>query len=1149
MSKDTSRQERYGRLNDTQPGIDQYTQSSLPFMDRTATPYVIGRHDSYIEYEEVTAVSKSISIPGRQVLNITGTSQATDEYFVLTDSERTSQMFHVDKTSTTVDGTMVTQPATATLTIGGGTPANNSTFTIIDSNNISKEFIFKSAVDTVDGKLDGSKVIIGLDGASGNPAITERILNALQSAQAQGYINITSESPTTTTIKLTQGTNGISGNTTLNTSSVSGLTSTNFSKGYNKSAIIGLSGASTVADIASRFADAITSTNPIKISATSASSKVNLVQDVGGKLGNTTFSLSNITDVSAPTAAFENGENHKNIPYDTFRRTNRYETQAGNVVHQQRYFQSERKILSGSYNSDAYYDTIDKAASPTPKWGDELYPGAYVGIIVKRGASSGNPSGGQLKMVYFNESDINNWESKHRQFPFHPVYNPKGATDFYLIASKDYVDRAPDLANQPLGLLPLKSILSEPSLQTQNNDNLIVDRSSAELADIPEYFHDKFVIGRMAGTYPYCQPFLESQWYKDTNPIADIMKASNAGIDPAIIYPDWAGLSAWSTYHDHRVNITTAVNDGWVLQIPQQIEQEVHFPDINGPSAAPATNFVKKRFRNDSTKWSYGFHSLHRKDTVYKEEKEIYEDLGGRRSRVGDASLGEPDIVLFQGGFSTVEYMEAQEHYMSIPDEPWFDLYNTPTYDHNLAWQGITGPMSYVRDIITQNITFSPKQQHPLSAYTGIITKNPLGVPRPIRNYTTISERDLDSPRFLDHPLYLPFNVLGSEGDFGIHQNWNYHDTTPITSTFTGANISFTTDEIDPIGTDFQDQIGIGDIVLYENLGLGAIKNGSGTTVLVHGTSYKVKAVSSNGITLSALSGGAALDLASVTYINTPHRLTRQIRTGYSEVEAYLDEAEWIEPDTFANQEFLDRDTGAIVQLDNEMISALTTLKTAKITYYFSWNNPAGPSWYNSERNDLKYTWDGYPRSYNVRSDQELVLDLSDVSLDKPDAFRKYPLIIGHGSKTQILARPADEGITYSANGETYSPAIWTQKWLNNVTMADAKITIKNPQRDIYSVYFPNFNAQLAFKIIKVNAMDTFEKITRNNNVAFPYIDPVDGFEYRLQPSNQYNVNLHAAIKRCDLSSLPYDAVEQACGWIDEAGQQWDNYYYRDLLR
>ena len=117
--------------------------------------------------------------------------------------------------------------AKATITTTGN-PSNNEEFSLTDADGLTVTYIFKTGVTTVDGTKTAGKVIIGVQGASGHaPSIGDRIRAAIIASD----INVTVVETTGGSMTLTQNTPGVSGNTSIDMSSVTTTTATNFSGG------------------------------------------------------------------------------------------------------------------------------------------------------------------------------------------------------------------------------------------------------------------------------------------------------------------------------------------------------------------------------------------------------------------------------------------------------------------------------------------------------------------------------------------------------------------------------------------------------------------------------------------------------------------------------------------------------------------------------------------------------------------------------------------------------------------------------------------------------------------------------------------------------------------------------------------------------
>lgn len=121
--------------------------------------------------------------------------------------------------------------ATATITTTGN-PGNDETFTLTDASGLSVSYIFKTGVTTVDGSTDtGGEVIIGVSGATGSAAAVGDRMRAAIEASALGVNTPVEDSAGVFT--LTQSVGGASGNTSIDMSGVTTVTSTNFSGGVD----------------------------------------------------------------------------------------------------------------------------------------------------------------------------------------------------------------------------------------------------------------------------------------------------------------------------------------------------------------------------------------------------------------------------------------------------------------------------------------------------------------------------------------------------------------------------------------------------------------------------------------------------------------------------------------------------------------------------------------------------------------------------------------------------------------------------------------------------------------------------------------------------------------------------------------------------
>jgi len=130
--------------------------------------------------------------------------------------------------------------ATATITTTGN-PGNNQTFSLKNTAGTTVTFVFKTDSTTVDGTLDGSNVIIGVNGALGSAAaVGDRIRSAINNASG---LNITATETAGGAMTLTQDVKGSAGNTTINTDAVDTVSSTSFDGGigpteFNRGTIV-----------------------------------------------------------------------------------------------------------------------------------------------------------------------------------------------------------------------------------------------------------------------------------------------------------------------------------------------------------------------------------------------------------------------------------------------------------------------------------------------------------------------------------------------------------------------------------------------------------------------------------------------------------------------------------------------------------------------------------------------------------------------------------------------------------------------------------------------------------------------------------------------------------------------------------------------
>ena len=117
--------------------------------------------------------------------------------------------------------------ATATITTTGN-PSNNEEFVLTDADGRSVTYIFKTSVATVDGTKENGKVIIGLNGASGHAA---SVGDRMRAAIGASDLNVTVVETAAGQMRLTQKTKGSSGNTSIDMTAVTTVTSTDFTGG------------------------------------------------------------------------------------------------------------------------------------------------------------------------------------------------------------------------------------------------------------------------------------------------------------------------------------------------------------------------------------------------------------------------------------------------------------------------------------------------------------------------------------------------------------------------------------------------------------------------------------------------------------------------------------------------------------------------------------------------------------------------------------------------------------------------------------------------------------------------------------------------------------------------------------------------------
>ena len=120
--------------------------------------------------------------------------------------------------------------STATISTTGN-PGNNEEFSITDADGLTVTYIFKTGVTTVDGTKAAGKVIIGVQGAIGSAAaVGDRIRAAIGASD----INVAVVETSAGSMKLTQNTLGLAGNTGIDMSGVATTTATNFIGGRGK---------------------------------------------------------------------------------------------------------------------------------------------------------------------------------------------------------------------------------------------------------------------------------------------------------------------------------------------------------------------------------------------------------------------------------------------------------------------------------------------------------------------------------------------------------------------------------------------------------------------------------------------------------------------------------------------------------------------------------------------------------------------------------------------------------------------------------------------------------------------------------------------------------------------------------------------------
>jgi len=119
----------------------------------------------------------------------------------------------------------VLKAAIGTIVIAGD-PGNSQEFTLTDANGCSQVFITDTTSNTADGTKSSGKVIIGIQSALGSSTtIRDRFVSAINGAASNGDIAITATSPFPLVVGLYQQIVGTTGNTVIDMSGVTNVTS------------------------------------------------------------------------------------------------------------------------------------------------------------------------------------------------------------------------------------------------------------------------------------------------------------------------------------------------------------------------------------------------------------------------------------------------------------------------------------------------------------------------------------------------------------------------------------------------------------------------------------------------------------------------------------------------------------------------------------------------------------------------------------------------------------------------------------------------------------------------------------------------------------------------------------------------------------
>ena len=1127
--KDTTRSERYKRLNETQPGIDEYTQNSLPYMNSTATPYYIGRHTGFIDYDIVSPIASlnrvaaSAEVFERSSSALT-TAEANKSFMVLGNFPKT--FFPVASASITMAQMVSAYSVTATTALR------------------------LYAADNPGG-LKGVKFLVrGLKRPS-QLASENANIRANWVAIAAKKEDNSQLSETELIAKIVKAINGeVDDHIQYGTS-------------YNRESLC---------------PGIIASQSGLKLIVTATEP---------GEAGNN-FAVSNwipnhinfsyLKDNPASEIIFlsggtDDGPGKPNVPFDTFKIVNNYEND-GNSHHPQRYLKTER---NGELRQ-GFFENFETTFKPG-RFSESVPSDMNVAIGWKTYEnSSGDINYVKWKLLYFNE--IEDFMDTH---VFHARYNPNGYAQLLFFSNHQMLSQQNDIADpSDVRKYGSQTLLQYSKLKYPGLEHC--------LHEIPKEFWDRPVFGNDENIAVMTTSAMTIDPFGSPGSVGGTGLATYSNM-PAIslAYLGWNPDPMDNNYGEDlsygpenatdgevsRSNLSASLNavvsdltsNPW-YNTGNHFHSQIHFPN-------ESTGFrLVKKHKQDSAVWHYGQHPHHKKDTVYKEQPKVRWSLHEPRINLISGSLYE--INSFRGSFNTVEYLLTQEAMQYSESEPYFELYNTETYDHKLSQMGSMGPGQMVFDITSQHVTFSPQQRHPLGAFTGVVdSNNPLGVPRPIRHYVQIRERDDDSCRFLDHPNNIPFSCGLREVDedssytsypanaqsFPLPiQYWGYETGVAATSSrFNQLTVQMLGDWLFGISSgrllvkkEFAQQLSVGDLVRFK-------ADGSTIYGLNHNQVYKIASVTNESpldtsspkqfghitLYLEAQSSGAVLVQSNISNTTYGFSATPQIgpyfekltKNGYNPPQVFLEEGEWIEPDPFSAQEFIDRTTGAEVQLDKEIIAALQsgsgTTETIFIEYsamdkIFTWSTsyPTRTQWYPG-------------KIYNIRSDVNLQIEY----IFTRTADSNPPLFVAPVSDE--LETWVSEDILYKVNNvQAKQPALWVsqlqgqagnpENFTNNIIINDST----------YNTFFfcvvprpgevdPAMISKI--NIIRINPTTVFSKITNDPNGRLQRFSKED-------PSAP-------PIARANLSDIPFDAVEMHCGWPDEAGQRWDSYWYRDLLR